>query len=253
MDVDANGAGKVTDYQFVQALETCGRALLVKSMKPAAIAVRKEAATAVIDYFAEHHNFTYTANQIFKRIHNLRERLKRKFNTQKMGEADTLLMQLLTEENGSIRYSFSVGDGDTDQITKLQFVKTLSECGRAFLNNSEKPAAKKLKWDAAKSMKNTFHEDFDIKCTERQIFNKFKSMKMLLEQKIRRKSPLTKAETMLMKLLDEETIKSEYQCLMVCILYYNFFCLHFNRRTKTHVHIFWSQSERKQFISDIRW
>lgn len=216
-DVEGNNSGRVTDYQFVKALEENARVLLVRSMKRAAIAKRKEAAKAMIDHFAKDFDCTYTEGQIFKKINNLKQRLRDKANTQKMGKADSLLMKLLAQENVKVNYFTDIRDedatdNDVDQITDLQFVKTLGECGRSLLSGSNMSPAKR---QAAKLMRNMFEEDFGITYTENSIFRQFNRIKRGLQtimSKNRSKdgqSSLTKVEVALLKLLKEEKSKSE--------------------------------------------
>lgn len=215
-DNEGSNTGRVTDYQFVKALEEYARVLLVRSMKPAAIAKRKVAAKAMIDHFAKDFDCTYTECQIFKKINNLKQRLRDKAHVQKKGKADSLLMKLLAQENVKVNYFTNDGDGDAndndvDQITDLQFVKTLGECGRSLLSGSNMSQAKR---QAAETMRNTFAEDFGIIYTENSIFKQFKRIRRGLQTMANRnrsrgvKSTLDKAETALLKLLEEENTKS---------------------------------------------
>lgn len=208
-DADGYGSGRVSDYQFVKALEDHGRVLLVRSMKPAAVVKRKEAAKDLIDYFAENFDVVYTESQIFKKMNNLKQRLKERVNTHKVNEAYSLLMRLLQEENQSL----DCGKNETDQISDLQFLKTLSECGQALLIHSKQPAAQRVKRDSAQAMRDAFAEDFGILYSESKILMKFNSMRSRLRHKMNAKSPLTEAEAMLKKLLNKENAKSVYDSL----------------------------------------
>lgn len=213
MDADGCGVSRITDYQFVKALQQYGHMLLIRSMKPAILAKRKDAAKTMINHFNETYDITYSESQIFKKINNLKQRLKEKVNSEKLREADALLIKLLAENNVSVTRSIDDDDNGTHQITPLQFVKTLSECGRALLISSKKLAAQSVKKNAAKSMRDTFAEDFGIVCTERQILKRFYSMTGNLKCKINKKgnilSSTTEAEMMLLKLLRRENHKSE--------------------------------------------
>lgn len=209
LDADGYGSGRVTDYQFVKALEDHGRVLLVRSMKPAAVVKRKEAAKDLIDYFAENFDVVYTESQIFKKMNNLKQRLKEKVNTRKINEAYSLLLKLLQEEN----HSFDSDKSEPDQISDLQFLKTLSECGQTLLIHSKQPAAQRVKRDSARAMRDAFAEDFGILYSESKILTKFNSMRSRLRQKMNSKSPLTEGEAMLKKLLNKENSKSSYDSL----------------------------------------
>lgn len=98
--LSASKVTHVTDYQFLKALEKCGRAFLNSSKRPAAITVRKAAAQTMIDYFGETFDITYTENQIFKKFYNMKQRLRSRINKRDpLTNSDQLLKKLLDEED----------------------------------------------------------------------------------------------------------------------------------------------------------
>lgn len=97
--LDASKRAAIPDFQFLKIAEHCGRALLSSSKRPAAVAVRKLAAQMVIRALIKEFGITYTESQIFKKICNMKQRLRVRIRKKEpLNESEQLLKHLLEEE-----------------------------------------------------------------------------------------------------------------------------------------------------------
>lgn len=102
---------RITDLEFVKAVEAVAPVLLQKSLAPKVKIAKKKANSDLIGYLLAEHSFMCTEAQATKRLANLKQRVKKKSDLKQTGnkpivltKVDKLLLDLMNaQDNPSIK------------------------------------------------------------------------------------------------------------------------------------------------------
>lgn len=100
------GKSHVPDLEFIEAVKKIGVVLLQKSQTPTIKQQKKSAVEQLVSNFKQKHKVVYTDGQIYKRLQNIKQRVKTKTDAKRSGneriilsKAEQILFDLMTQQD----------------------------------------------------------------------------------------------------------------------------------------------------------
>lgn len=94
-------ATRVSDLFFAEVIQKFGHVLFQKKQTPEMKQLKKNAVSEVMDYILVQKNITLSEDQIYKKMNNMKTRVKAKRHA-KLNEGEKIFWNLMTIENSSI-------------------------------------------------------------------------------------------------------------------------------------------------------